>query len=245
MDVHKDAVVIAVLNNSSNLVMESMSKPKPAAFCSLSAGCGASCIVTWEEGAWGGLAVRSVATPGGASFSVRSASYRKNQASAVRMMEQQAHFQDSVVSSNDNRRQVSTVSVLVVDNFEPFRRWISSTLRNRPDVQIIAEASDGLKAVQMAWQFQPDVVLLDIGLPKLSGIDAARQIRKLAPKARIVFVSQEFSPEVAKEAFRTGAVAYVVKIYAGTDLPAAIDAALEGKQFRSAVVSGKRRVSRG
>ena len=79
-----------------------------------------------------------------------------------------------------------------MDNFEPFRRFVCSTLEKRPEVQVIAQASDGLEAVQKAWQFQPDLVLLDIGLPKLSGIDAARQIRKLAPKAKIVFVTQEF-----------------------------------------------------
>ena len=137
-----------------------------------------------------------------------------------------------------------SVRVVVVDNFEPFRRLVCSTIGKRPEVQVIAQASDGLEAVQMAWQFQPDLVLLDIGLPKLSGIDAARQIRKLAPKAKIVFVTQEFSPEVAQQAFKAGAIAYVVKIYARTDLPAAMDAALEGRQFCSAAVSGKRSVSR-
>ena len=159
------------------------------------------------------------------------------------MMQSSIFRHDSAVSSNGNHRHVSPVRVLVVDDFEPFRRLVCSTVRNRPEVQVIAEAADGLEAVRMAEESQPDLVLLDIGLPKLNGIAAARQIRKLAPKAKIVFVTQEFSPDVAQEAFqeafRSGAMAYVVKIYAGTDLPAAMDAALEGKRFRSAAVSGK------
>jgi DNA-binding NarL/FixJ family response regulator len=161
------------------------------------------------------------------------------------MMQSRIFCHDTAVSSNGNHRHVAPVRVLVVDDFEPFRRLVCSTVRNRPEVQVIAEAADGLEAVRMAEESQPDLVLLDIGLPKLNGIAAARQIRKLAPKAKIVFVTQEFSPDVAQEAFRSGAMAYVVKIYAGTDLPAAMDAALEGKRFRSAAVSGKRTVSRG
>ena len=133
---------------------------------------------------------------------------------------------------------VSRVRVLLVEDFEPFRRWVCLMLRNRPEVQVIAEASDGMEAVQMAGQFQPDLILIDVGLPKLSGINAARQISKLAPKAKIIFVTQESSPDVAQEAFGTGAVAYVMKICAGGDLLPAVDAALDGRQFLSSVLSG-------
>ena len=111
-------------------------------------------------------------------------------------------------------------------------------LRNRPEVQVIAEASDGMEAVQMAGQFQPDLILIDVGLPKLSGINAARQISKLAPKAKIVFVTQESSPDIAQVAFSTGAVGYVMKMCAGGDLLPAVDAALDGRQFLSSVLSG-------
>ena len=137
------------------------------------------------------------------------------------------------------------IRALMVDNFEPFRRFVRSTLSSRSDVQIIAEASDGLEAVQLAWELQPELIILDIGLPKFSGIDAAREIRKLAPRAKIIFVTQELSPEVAQQAFNAGGIAYVVKLYAVADLPAAIDAVLEGRQFRSAVLSGKRTGTRG
>ncbi len=134
-------------------------------------------------------------------------------------------------------RMANVVRVLVVDDFAPFRSLVCSMLAKTPEFHVVAEASDGEEAVQKAGELQPDLIFLDISLPKLNGIAAARQMRTLTPKAKIVFVTQEFSPDVAQEAFRAGASAYVVKIYAGTDLPAAVDAALEGRQFRSAAVS--------
>jgi two-component system NarL family response regulator len=157
------------------------------------------------------------------------------------MMQSSIFCQDSAVSSNDNHRQVSPVRVLVVDDFAPFRRLVCSMITKTPEFHVVAEASDGEEAVQKAGELQPDLIFLDISLPKLNGIAAARQMRTLTPKAKIVFVTQEFSPDVAQEAFSAGAMAYVVKIYAGTDLPAAVDAALEGKQFRSAAISRQAR----
>ena len=91
----------------------------------------------------------------------------------------------------------------------------------------------------MAWHFQPDIILLDIGLPKLNGIAAAREISNLAPKTKIIFVTQELSPDIAQEALGTGAVAYVIKTCAGTDLLAAVNAALEGRLFLSTAMQGK------
>lgn len=87
-----------------------------------------------------------------------------------------------------------TVRVLVVDDYEPFRRFVCSTLRKRPELQIIGEASDGLEAVHKAEDMQPDLIVLDIGLPTLDGIEAARRIRKLSPQSKILFVSQESLP---------------------------------------------------
>jgi DNA-binding NarL/FixJ family response regulator len=76
-------------------------------------------------------------------------------------------------------------------------------------------------------------------LPRLNGIAAAHQIRKLAPKANIIFVSQEFSPDIVQEALSLGAWGYVIKTHAGTDLLVAVDAVLEGRQFVSAALSGR------
>ena len=123
--------------------------------------------------------------------------------------------------------------VLVVEDFEPFRQFVCSKLRENPDLQLICEVSDGLEAVRKAEELQPDLLLLDVGLPTLNGIEAARQIRKLAPDSKIVFVSQESSADVVAEAFRLGALGYVAKTDAGSDLLLAVSAALRGERFAS------------
>jgi DNA-binding NarL/FixJ family response regulator len=100
-------------------------------------------------------------------------------------------------------------------------------------VQVIGEVADGLDAVQKAELLQPDLVLLDIGLPTLNGIEAARQIRKLAPESKIIFVSQESSCEMVQGALNLGAWGYVLKKKAAVDLLAAVNAVHEGRQFVS------------
>ncbi|HET6178394.1 MAG TPA: response regulator [Candidatus Sulfotelmatobacter sp.] len=125
----------------------------------------------------------------------------------------------------------SSVRVFVVDDHEPFRRVVVSMLRKQPELQIIGEASNGLEAVQKAEELEPDLILLDIGLPRLNGIEAARRIRKLSPKSKIVFVSQECSADVVQEALSLGVLGYVVKTHAGKDLLAAVEAVLQGRLF--------------
>jgi DNA-binding NarL/FixJ family response regulator len=106
-------------------------------------------------------------------------------------------------------------------------------LGERSELQIIGEASDGLEAVHKAKELQPDLILLDIGLPSLNGIEAARRICDLAPKSKIVFLSQESSPDIVRGALRLGAMGYVAKSNAGSDLLAAVEAIVQGKQFVS------------
>jgi DNA-binding NarL/FixJ family response regulator len=106
-------------------------------------------------------------------------------------------------------------------------------LAKLPNFQVICEVSDGLAAVHKAKQLQPDLILLDVGLPQLNGIAAGRKIRKLSPESKIVFVSQESSVEVVQEALNLGARAYVQKSKIATDLQAAIDSVLEGGTFVS------------
>lgn len=132
----------------------------------------------------------------------------------------------------------STVRVIVVEDYAPFRKLICSELRKRATFQVICEISDGFQAVQKAEELQPDLILLDIGLPTLNGITAARKIRALAPQSQMVFVTQESSPEVVREALDLGAGGYVVKTSALIDLLAAVDAVLEGRQFVSAGIVG-------
>ena len=127
--------------------------------------------------------------------------------------------------------RVSSVRILVVEDFAPFLQFISSTLATRLNLKVICEVSDGLEAVRKAGELRPDLILLDIGLPSLNGIEAARQIRKLVPESKIVFLTQESSDDVVEEAFRLGACGYVMKIKAERDLLAAVETVISGKQF--------------
>ncbi len=128
---------------------------------------------------------------------------------------------------------MSTFRVLVVDDYEPFRRFVCSTLAKKPELQIVAEASDGLEAVHKAEELRPDLIVLDIGLPTLNGIEAARRIRKLSPESKVLFVSQESSTDVVQEALSVGSLGYVVKAQAGSELLEAVAAVLKGRQFIS------------
>ncbi len=100
-------------------------------------------------------------------------------------------------------------------------------------MQVIGVASDGLEAVQKVEQLQPDLILLDIGLPSLNGIEVARRIRELSPKSKILFVSQESSADVVQGALGTGAQGYVLKIDAGRELLEGVNAVLRREQFVS------------
>jgi DNA-binding NarL/FixJ family response regulator len=105
---------------------------------------------------------------------------------------------------------MSHVTILVAEDFAPFREFACRELQRRPDFEVVAVA-DGLAAVEHAHALTPDVILLDIGLPSLNGLAAARRIRALLPAARIIFVTQESSAEVVHEALTLGAQAYIQK----------------------------------
>ena len=123
----------------------------------------------------------------------------------------------------------STLRVLVVEDHAPFRKLICSTLKR--EFREIFEASDGVDAVQKAQELQPDLVLLDIGLPTLNGIKAAQLIREVSSKSKVLFLTQETSEDVVQEAFRTGAKGYVIKLNLVKELLPAVDVVLRGGQF--------------
>ena len=127
----------------------------------------------------------------------------------------------------------SSIRVLVVDDYEPFRRVVCSRLESRPDLEVIGEASDGLEAVEKAQALKPDLILLDIGLPSLNGIEAARRISRLIPATTILFVSQISDADVVQEALSNGAIGYVWKQDAGIDLLPGVESALQGTRFVS------------
>jgi DNA-binding NarL/FixJ family response regulator len=127
----------------------------------------------------------------------------------------------------------SLIRLMVVEDFAPFREFLCKILAKSPHLQVVSEVSDGAEAVQKAAELKPDLILLDLALPTLNGIEAARQIRKLATESKIIIVSQESSPEVVQEALNLGAQGYVMKTRAVSDLLVAVEAVLAGRQFVS------------
>ena len=128
---------------------------------------------------------------------------------------------------------LSCRSILVADDFKDWRRQVRLLFQARPEWQVIAEASDGSEAVQKAQDLKPDLIVLDIGLPKLNGIEAARRIQQISPSSKIVFLSQNNDHDVVRAALGTSALGYVLKTDAQNELLPAVDAVLRGKQFVS------------
>jgi DNA-binding NarL/FixJ family response regulator len=128
----------------------------------------------------------------------------------------------------------SQYRILLVDDYEPWRQFLCSTIQKHPQFKIIGQADNGLQAVQQSQELQPDLVLLDIGMPELNGIEAARRIRKASPETKILFVSENRSKEIADEALRAGGNGYIIKSHAGGELLPAIEAVLQGRRFVSA-----------
>ncbi|MGA9570299.1 MAG: response regulator transcription factor [Candidatus Acidiferrales bacterium] len=127
----------------------------------------------------------------------------------------------------------SFVRILVVEDFADWRSYISEKLRDIPRLTVIHFAVDGLEAVRKAAELKPDLILMDIGLPSLSGIEAARKIRTLVPESKVIFVTAETSASVAEEALSLGAAGYVLKTAVDSDLLQAIEAVMSGRRFVS------------
>lgn len=128
------------------------------------------------------------------------------------------------------------IRVMLVEDHEPFRRFISATLQAQEHLQVIDEQRNGLDAVVQAGILKPDLMVLDIGLPGLNGIEAARRIRDCTPGTKIIFLSQESSSDIVQEALNAGALGYVIKTEAEHELLDAIESVLEGKIFLSSGV---------
>ena len=136
----------------------------------------------------------------------------------------------------------SRLRVLVVEDHEPFRRVTCELLQRRADLLIVGEAADGLDAICQAEALQPDVVMLDISLPMLSGLEVAGRIRATVPDAKLMFVTNESSLEVVEQAFRRGAHGYVYKPRAQRDVLPVLEAILRGGRF---VSGGLERIAAG
>lgn len=117
------------------------------------------------------------------------------------------------------------IRILLADDFEPWRLLERSILATIPSFRIVAEASNGVEASELCSQLKPDIVLLDIGMPLLNGIDAAIQIRKDSPSAKVVFVTQDDDADIKNAALATGAEGYLLKANAVRELLPAVEGA--------------------
>lgn len=143
-----------------------------------------------------------------------------------------ALLQNEFISHGTVMTRQPGIRVLLVDDFVPWIGYVSTTLEASPDYQIVGQASDGLAAVQIAQTLRPDLILLDIGLPNLNGLEAAKRISLLSPASKILFVSAIRDSNVVESALSEGA-GYVLKSDGRSELLAGIEAVLQGKRFVS------------
>lgn len=127
--------------------------------------------------------------------------------------------------------KVRRVRVVVAEDFERWRCTICSILGVDPDLEIVHQAVDGLDAVEVCGNLKPDLVILDVGLRKLGGLEAARQIQKASPATKILFLSANPGPALVQEALRIGAAGYILKKDALRNLLPAVRSAMKAKEF--------------
>ena len=133
---------------------------------------------------------------------------------------------------------IKKARVLVADDHDMVRAGLKSVLEKRPDVQVIAEAVDGHAAVRMAREFGPELVIMDISMPGLGGIEATRQIAAHDPGVKVVVLSMHGDQHSVAEALRAGAAGYLLKDTATRELGLALDAVMQGRVYLSPKVAG-------
>jgi DNA-binding NarL/FixJ family response regulator len=132
-----------------------------------------------------------------------------------------------------NPESPTPVRILLVDDYQPWRQSLRSVLSQHQKFHVVGEVGDGEEAVKIAQELRPDLILLDIALPKLDGIEVAKRIGEIAPEAKIIFVTQNSDVDVVQAALCNGVLGYVLKPDAGSDLLPAIEAAMKGERFVS------------
>lgn len=136
-----------------------------------------------------------------------------------------------------NQHSPSSIRLLVADDFASWRQSVRSMLQAHAELQVVGEAADGLEVLQKAQTLEPDLILLDLGLPNLNGLEAAKRIRQVVPDARIVFLTATNDPDVVAACLRAGGLGYVLKTDAGTELVPALAAVRRGDRFVSSGVN--------
>ncbi len=132
---------------------------------------------------------------------------------------------------------MSVLRILIADDHEVARKGIRSLLESHPEWEVCAEARDGREAVEYASRLKPDVLLLDIGMPNLNGLDASRQILATTPDARILILTVHDSEQMVREVLALGASGFLLKSDAGRDLLAAVEALQRRRTFFTSSVA--------
>lgn len=132
---------------------------------------------------------------------------------------------------------MKTVTILIADDHELVREGIKTRLEKQPGWRVCAETNNGRGAVEMATRLKPDVAVLDIGMPELNGIEAARQIRKACPDIEVLILTLQESDDLIREALAAGARGFMLKTDAARWVTEAIKALLEHKTFFTGKVS--------
>lgn len=138
------------------------------------------------------------------------------------------HASDTVFSVIGSR----VAHLLIADDIADWRTQVRSILKARPEWQVVGEASDGLEAVQKAAELKPEIVLLDVGMPNLNGIEAAQRIKQCTQSAKLIFVTQCSDTEVKMEALASGAAGFILKANAACELVPTIELALRNGHAR-------------
>jgi DNA-binding NarL/FixJ family response regulator len=127
----------------------------------------------------------------------------------------------------------AAIRILLVDDYEPWRHFVVSKVNKMSGLEIVGEVADGIEAIEEALELKPDLILLDIGLPNLSGIEVARRVAEMLPRTKIVFLTQNSDKELMLQCLSNGGMGYLVKGDAGGELLPAIEAVMQGSQYIS------------